>query len=403
MQPKRRNKRRTIQPERHITPDYQRLAPWPRLPENRQIDAIEASIAAYTHRHGIEPVNVSHWDPSVEFAQKLKLQIPIELIGDPIPYQYSYMIEGRDAVLRKLGIVRPSVSSLFTENGSTSIAAAANFLLLAKVTEVKLLCPSYFITAHNLRRLGLPTTEVHVPRRGGHYHWPNRLCLSRGQALWITNPVYNTGDYSLEDYISKIQNAADSGALVVVDEALAFPPTRIANELVGHPNVLAIYTPHKTVCINRMKFSIIAFHVDLEDLFDDWADVLSGGLSLSSSIAIRHFLSTAFDRYSIEFVQLIEQARQWHKRLTSEHERHIQTDNAVRGHFLTVYFPQLSADLGESISFIESTMDATGATFIPGTRNSFDAKLGLCFRVNLAQDSLRFRGALARLYNRLAG
>src|SRR5258707_637129 len=78
---------------------------------------------------------------------------------------------------------------------------------------------------------------------------------------------------------------ADAGAYVVVDEALAFPPTRIALSLGGHSNFIGIYTPHKSICINGMKCSLVAFHPTLEDFFDDWADVLSGGLSVSACLA----------------------------------------------------------------------------------------------------------------------
>ena len=184
--------------------------------------------------------------------------------------------------------------------------------------------------------------------------------------------------------------------------SLALTPTNVPRALGGHKNFVGIYTPHKALCVNGLKFSIIAFHPDLEDFFDDWADVLFGGLSLSSSAAIGHFLSAEFDNYRNAFICSIETARAWHNDLLAEYEGCIKTDDRSRGHFLTVYFPFIDAKLGNSIPFIEAVIEATGAAFIPGNRSGFNPEAGFCFRVNLAQDSSQFRGALARLYRYLS-
>jgi hypothetical protein len=213
--------------------------------------------------------------------------------------------------------------------------------------------------------------------------------------------VYNTGDYSLENSIDAVSAMADRGTLIVLDETLALTPTLFARKLRGKRNVIGIYTPHKSVCINGLKFSIVAFHSDLEDFFDDWGDVLFGGLSISSIAAIAHFVSSEFDRYRDAFLSSIERTRKWHSELLAPYQSRIKTDGVSRGHFLTVYFPSLKAELGTSLPFIEGTIEATGAAFIPGNRSGFDPTSGLCFRVNLAQDSPRFRGALARVYRHL--
>jgi hypothetical protein len=148
---------------------------------------------------------------------------------------------------------------------------------------------------------------------------------------------------------------------------------------------------------------MVAFHPSFEYFFDDWADILSGGLSVSACAAIEHFLSKEFDNYQQAFLNLVEDARTWHTKLLASFKHRITTDRSVRGHFITVYFPELDASLGGSLSFIERTIETSGAAFIPGSRSGFDPSLGFCFRVNLAQDSARFRGALNRLYHTLAG
>ena len=59
-----------------------------------------------------------------------------------------------------------------------------------------------------------------MPRRASQYGWPESLSMGPGKALWVTNPVYNTGDYSIEQHLPEIASIADSGAIVVVDEFL---------------------------------------------------------------------------------------------------------------------------------------------------------------------------------------
>jgi histidinol-phosphate/aromatic aminotransferase/cobyric acid decarboxylase-like protein len=366
------------------------------------MDGIDALIAAYRRRHGRDPVNVSHWDPSREFVQNLKDALPINALPDPVPYRYSYLIEARSEVLKGLGVSSTSASGLFTENGSMSITAVANWLSAIGIRDVRLLCPTYFITAHNLRRLGIIVSEVPVERYEGRYVLPREVKLDPKQALWLTNPVYNTGDYSIERDIERIAAIIDEGNVVIADEALAFAPTKMARVLGGRRNFVGIYTPHKALCINGLKFSLVTFHPEVEDFFDDWGDVLFGGLSISAVAAIGHFLSPKFDTYRKEFVRAIDSVRGWHHDLVGRYIGRIETDRYSQGHFLTVYFPGLAAALGTSLPFIEAAIETTGAAFIPGNRSGFDPKLGFCFRVNLAQDSGRFRSALSRLYGHLA-
>lgn len=131
-----------------------------RLEENVLIDAIDHISLVYAEKNGRQPLNVSHWDPSDEFIRNLRTAIPIPKCEDLVRYCYSYMIEERHAVLAKLGLISASVAGLFTENGSMSILAIANFLSACSVQNVYLLAPYYFITTHSLEKFGLRVREV---------------------------------------------------------------------------------------------------------------------------------------------------------------------------------------------------------------------------------------------------
>jgi aspartate/methionine/tyrosine aminotransferase len=304
------------------------------------------------------------------------------------------------AVLKKLGFRPEETSGLITENGTTCIAAVANWLKLCAVSEVTLLTPYYFSTPYNLQRLGISVLELPAVREGT-YSIPPNMSLSEGQALWLTNPIFSTGSYLPDSDIHRLIEIADSGAIVVADEALALSPSRIGAVLGGHRNFVGIYTPHKSVCVNGLKFSVITFHPKHQAAFEDWSDVLSGGLSISAAAAVDHFLTPAFDEYRLHFTGLIEATRDWHNSILARWRGDIETDEHARGHFVTAYAPQLSAHLGDNLSFLSHLIEETGCVVIPGTRSAFDTKHGFCFRVNLARDSAEFRYALTALYKLL--
>jgi histidinol-phosphate/aromatic aminotransferase/cobyric acid decarboxylase-like protein len=373
-----------------------------RIAENALIDAIDAVIADYRVRHGRTPVNVSHWDPSRAFAVQLKRLLPIAQKEDLVAYRYSYMVPHKRQIARKLGFDDEAVATLVTENGSMSIVAIANWLVAQGVRAVRLMCPAYFVTGYSLRRVGIEVNELHLQRAEGRYRWPDHLVLAPNEALWVTNPVYNTGSYALEDQAAYVAALADQGTIIVLDEALALTPTQFAKTCGGKGRFIGLYTPHKAVCLNSFKFSILVFHPEFDDFFDDWADVLFGGLSASASAATTHFVSKAYDTYRDKFISLVEEARAWHTRVLATHAGRILTDAHARGHFLSVYFPDLDPELGTSARFIADVVERTGAAFIPGLRSGFGRDIGFCFRINLAQDSPQFRGAVMRLYNYLA-
>src|SRR6185312_13117825 len=299
--------------------------------------------------HGRTPINVSHWDPSPEFSERLRKILPFSASIDPIPYRYSYMLDQRTRVGEKLGFDGASVCTLVTENGSSSILAAANWLSAMGVERVRLAMPAYFTTMYCLQRVGIDVLPLSLRRENGKYCWPDQAVLNRNEALWITNPVYNTGCYSLGAYADALASIIENGALAVVDEALARYPTVFGKRCEGLRGFLGIYTPHKAVCLNGFKFSALVYHRDFDGFFDDWADILSGGLSSSAARALDHFTSPDFDRHKEAFDAQICEACEWHVSALARYGGAIETDLDANGHFRSVYFPSIPSGLGGSI------------------------------------------------------
>ncbi len=381
----------------------------PRLPEKVLIENIEALAARFTEREGAAPVHVSHWNPSDEFVRQLRARLPgaarfdfgaALAARDPVPYRHSHAMQEEDAILHKLGFDSASSAVLITENGSSSIAAVANWLRLNGVAEVVLLAPYYFSTQYHLRRLGIAVREVALTREDGGYSLPLGLELRRGQALWLTNPVYSTGVHARERDCETLRRFADAGVVIVADEVMALRPTALARALRGHRNFVGIYAPHKSICMNGIKFAAVVFHPCHRTAFADWAEVLSGALSLAAVIAAEHFLSGAFDAYRDAFLAQTRAVRRWHAALV-EAKLGVEADADSHGHFLMAYAPGITEKPGRDLDMIEDILTHTGCTVVPGSCSGFDPRRAFCFRVNLARDSRAFRVALEKLYDYL--
>ncbi|WP_342724156.1 hypothetical protein AAFG07_34540 [Bradyrhizobium sp. B097] len=373
-----------------------------RVQENAFLDELNDLVEEYARNHRREPTDVSHWDPSPEFVQTVRAALPFPKTMDPIPYRYSYHLLTKSAVLRKLGLDSNEVGALFTENGSESISSVSNALKLTGVTDVHILDPSYFTTHHNLSRLGIRVHRTTRARLDDTLGALRNLPPTPDHAIWVTDPIYNTGVYLPEEFIDALVVKANEGTKVVVDETLSIFPGRLAKAMGPSHQFFGIYTPHKAICVNGMKFSIVVFRKALESSFEDWADVLSGGLGISSLAAVEHFLSDDYDQYRKAFLEAIDPVRKWHTELVASFGHRVALDKSSTGHFATVYFRNISASLGTSIDFLRSVIEHTGTFFIPGNRSGFSPDLGFCFRINLSRDSLQFRGALQRLYRHLA-
>ena len=376
------------------------------LSEVALLDEIDDLARDYKFRSGADPIYISHWDPSEHVAARLREFLPCVSLSDPVPYTYSYLLKRRPEhwprILAGLGvrghfIDNHDVAAQIFENGTTAISAVSNWLKEIGIKEVVLLCPRYFSIPRSLRRLGLSVREIQLSRAEGKYTLPNDLTLGRSTALWLTHPVYSTGVYSLEEEISKLTAFADQGTIIVADESLALPPSKIAQELAGHPNFIGIYTPHKAICMNGLKFSMIVYHSSTGDTFDHWSDVLSGGLSLSAIAATEHFLGSGFARYRDCFLTLIEETRTWVSSIVARSGTVLETDRNTRGHFMSVYVRGLSADLTSDLDFLKEMLDETACCIIPGLSCKFDPRLGFSFRISLAQDSPAFRDAIENL------
>lgn len=171
------------------------------------------------------------------------------------------------------------------------------------------------------------------------------------------------------------------GKVIITDESLCTAGHELIRVLGKYKNFIGIYSPHKSICMNGNKFSIITYSKEESLLFNDWVVALSGNLLVSNGVAVNHFLSNDFNVYSHIFNQEIKNNFAKLKKLLKQ--LNVDYDLKAEGYLVTLYFSNIPGEKGYDKIFLKKLIFNTSTTLIPGIRNHFSKDLGFCFRVNL--------------------
>lgn len=376
------------------------------IPELDDLSMLEDLAAEYSAAYGSRPFNLSHWDPSDETVRALLGHLELPAPPPAAPYIYSYELDLQTQVVQALGLTPANRDCLFVPNGTTAVLFAVSWLRAVGVKRVVVLCPSYFPVFHAAELVGLSCVRVGMARTTAGWELPRdavsvELASSPSTALWVTNPVYCTGVYLGPGDAAFLNELLDQGCVVVADECLALSGRELGASIHPGPGFVGLYSPHKAVCMNAVKFAAVVFDDCFVRFFTDWADVLVGGLGASSYLAIVHFLSQNFALYQRAFLDRVGRAHEAVAAIISSHEPDIYLDADVHGYFATCYAPRTRED-GRRREFLREFVFRTGAMVIPGARNHFPSDTGFNFRLNLARACPQFFAALHRAMAYLA-
>ena len=373
-----------------------------RIDELDELNALYRLVDRYREQNHTGPFNLSHWDPSAETIEELSKYLRLPLPTSPSPYVYPGDLKYQEAVMDKLGL-HPTQGGLTVHAGTTAILFAMWWIKQIQVRSLTIVCPAYFPVFHAAKAMGVRHKIVFMERVDGRWMIPqekveNRLRKARGaEAIWITNPVYCTGKYLGEPDLRYLQQLLDAGVAVVADECLSSSGHELTRMFGAYPKFLGLYSPHKSVCLNSVKFALLAFDARYQQFFRDWADVLVGGLSSASQIALIHYLGENFEVYKKAFLKNASDAHLSVHQLLRSRGLTVEMDADPIGHFATCYFPWISAGSGNDAEFMKNLMNETGALVIPGLRNHFSAAHGFNFRINLARACPQFYSSFVRV------
>lgn len=370
-----------------------------RIPELSTLDDIERLEEIHYEKWGLRPINLSYWNPSPNVSRKMEDAFAIDVFPSIVDYHFSYSLDVSERLLALVGFEVSSKGLLVTPSGSTSIVMVARYLSMLGIDAVTLLGPGYFTVSANLRAEGIRVDIEYLKRTENGFRLPTTLDLKKVRALWITNPVYCTGVWYAAEDILLLQNFLANGGILVCDECLAWVGHELCRTLGEWRGFIGIYSPHKGLCTNGAKYSFVVFPCDDQKFFDDWADALYGCLPASAVAAIHHSTSQGFDIYRRRFEGIVDDARRFV--ISAARTNRISVDLVPSGYLMTCYATHIEQAASLDKGFMKDLIFATAASFIPGIRNHFDPKIGLCFRVNLARDDESFRGALMRVLHYL--
>lgn len=342
----------------------------------------------YFLNYNHSPFNVSDWNPSTEFKEKIQHLLTMKNSFNSIDYVFSYTFDhnSHNNMLKKLGYnnALEKRAVLITPNGSSSIRNVLHWLKVNRLNKLLTISPTYFTVFCGCDDYDIECKEVFLYRdEDSFFVNEDKLFneVTNSDAVWITNPVYCTSTYFENRMITIFTKILEMGKVIVADESLCTTGHELIRKLGKFKNFIGIYSPHKSLCVNGNKFSIITYSKEENLLFNDWVVALSGNLLISNGIAVNHFLSNNFEVYSRAFNHEVH--TNFSKLKTLLNELNVDYDRKAEGYLVTLYFHNISGKKGFDKDFLKEMIFNTGTTIIPGIRNHFDAKLDFCFRVNL--------------------
>lgn len=378
------------------------------IEELRGLEALEILAEDYKLKYGALPFNLSHWDPSIEVSRFLSKYLKLPALPSPMHYIYSYYTGVHDKVAEKLGFEWKNHTCLLLHSGTSAIVLATWWAKAMGFEKLLIVCPTYFPVIYLAQVMTMPFQLLFAQREAGNWALPQEAlseCIRgvKKTVVWITNPIYCTGVYLSREDRQFLASLLDAGVAIVADECLSKSGYEISRELGEKENFVGLYTPHKSVCLNAIKFGAVVFNRKDEEFFDSWADVFTGGLSASNHSGIFHFLDKRnFYKFDMEFSNLIEDERKRVIEIIKSYKGSFEIDENCIGHFMTCYFPALPAQEADDDDFVRDFVNETATLLISGVKNHFNPDWGFCFRINLARRSRQFYASLHRTLDYLA-
>ena len=377
------------------------------IQELLMLDEIEKAEEQYKSVYSHAPFSLSTWNPS-DYYRNVYLfnKTVLPQCPDIIDYIYSYELDAqllKSCCLHLTGSENAPIT--ITNSGTASITLVASVLSALKRKRILVISPTYFSVLYNCQQMGFELKELHMLRQQGGYRLPQEEILNaldEIDVLWVTNPIYNTGIYINEDDQEFLYSYVLPDKYLVADECFCQTGKEFSRRFSGQPHFIGIYDPMKQFLINGMKFSTIVHPAELQNIIEQWSDVVCGSLTNSTVQAMTYYISQESDSLR-QSVQQANQMIQKQVRVTVSKFEQADLDDHVDGHMMMCYVPNLKADYLNTSTDFCAFQENTDASIIPGTRFHFPDSCGFSFRINLARfDPTRFSRALQRVLAHLS-
>lgn len=372
------------------------------IQELLSLDDIEECERVFTIKNGYAPFNVSTWNPSEYFLNHYILNQVILSDSDYIHYLYSYELPN-DTLLKirqKIG-VKEEYGCIVTNSGTASITLVTAILKQMDIKNILIISPAYYSIFYNCMQQGIEIKEIHMLHKNQSYILPLEQInsvLDTVEAIWITNPIYNTGIYYSDKDISYLKDCVLPNKYLICDECFSLNGKELIRSLDKLDHFIGIYDPMKQIMINGLKFSAILLPIELQKLVNQWSDIVCGSLSYSTIQGIDFFITNYFDILAHKIHQNnIEEFTKIKERIKDFPLIYI--DDSVKGHMMMCYIKGWHSNYFQNKKNLYKIIEKTDVSLIPGNRFHFNYADDLCFRINLARNGNGFQEALERLFD----
>lgn len=375
------------------------------IPHLKEIDKIREMAQEVYRRTNIPVYDISHWNCGKQYKDLLLKKYINYAKIDALDYHYSYEYSDsirKSVIYRLLNTPIDSYDCVFIHTATAAICCISDYIKKNGYKKICVLEPAYFSISSCLLSFGLNIQVEHVVLdNNNHCIFPyDEIVYGKYDVVWITSPVFSTGIYYTQDQIQYINRLIQNGILLIIDESAASPNHLLTPQLLPADNIISLFSPHKYLSINSIKFAVIMCSKIIKKYFEDWIDVFSGSLPSSACAAIEHFLSPNY----IECLNLHDEFID--KNITIVKELcTLFPDNFYNGlasTYITVQnrtIPYM-ATLKDLDLF--KLMQHTHISFVPGFINGFSKQWYFCYRINLTHDSEMIKSHLGRLFNYLS-
>ena len=375
------------------------IATIPHLEEIRKIRSLEQRILQETH---IPVYDVSNWNPGKEYKKLIYQTYNNNRNFNYLDYHYSYEYNEniKATVMSQLLTISSNIyNCVFTHSATAAICCIADYLKKHCYNKICVLEPAYFSIYACLQSFGLDVyTESVILDTEGQCLFPYEA-VTRGKydAIWITSPIFSTGLYYCQSQINYIKKIIQKGIILIIDESAASPTNYLTQYLYPQNNIISLFSPHKYLSINSIKFAIILCSKQIANYFEDWIDVFIGSLPESACAAIEHYISPNYmECYNIHEKYIAKNLSVIQELMDAFPDNFY---NGAESNYITIQNNSLPYINTIKEAEMSKLMQIAHVSFIPGFINGFAKPWGFCYRVNLTLDTDKLKGHLGRLFS----
>ena len=333
------------------------------------------------------PVNLSYWNSGSDYKRLLTETLKLDGQADLFDYQY-YFPEDVEAVIAcKLGFSAQDCKKLYFHplTQSTLSIAILSVLLLKMGVKLGIIAPAYFSVQSCFDDLKLPYARFDGFMENINAAFDADLLLqSDCDAFFFTSPVNSCGIYFNAGVRAGIQKLLDAGKLVILDESLCINGRELCRAFGAQENLIYIYSPHKTLGIQGIKFSTLVVHRKFYEEIDSLNDGYGGSLNYSCQQGYLHFASPNFDDCLAVYNSFWQENLAAVRRVLASYA-FARLSPQVAGHYVMVFIDRPLSDRSV-VDGMKVLMKEQGYFVYPGSMQGFDASRRFCFRLNLLLD-----------------